>query len=115
MTEDEQKRIGTAEIMKEKMTRNNIVHMTLEELRRIPLTHSFCSATGNEGIRQYTNETFGICKEIVIRRDKKTGVWGNVKVTYRLSELPNEFNSVDELLHAINSKIIEDKHAQHIL
>ena len=88
------------------MTRDNIVRMTLEELRRIPLTHSFCSVTGANGIRQYTNETFGICKKIVISRDKKTGAWGNVKITYRLSELPNEFNSVDELLHAINSRVI---------
>lgn len=78
--------------------------MTLEELQAIPLKYTFGYSAEDHGLRQYVNEEHGIAKQVYTPRNKKTLVWGTGKATYKLLDTGEEFDTVAELLAAINAK-----------
>jgi len=78
--------------------------MTLEELRSIPLQYTFGYSADTHAVRQYMSKDKLICKQVSTPRNKKTGMWGNGKVTYMLVPTKQEFETVEELLEAINAR-----------
>jgi hypothetical protein len=78
--------------------------MTLEELQAIPLQYTFGYSADSHGLRQYVNEEHGIAKCVYTPRNKKTGVWGKGEATFKLLATGEEFNTVAELLAAINKE-----------
>lgn len=78
--------------------------MTLEELQAIPLQYTFGYSADSHGLRQYVNEEHGIAKQVYTPRNKKTGEWGKGEATFKLLGTGEEFNTVAELLAAINKE-----------
>jgi hypothetical protein len=76
--------------------------MTLEELKAIPLQYCFGYSAEDHGLRQYISDDNKIAKQVYTPRNKKTGKWGNGQTTFKLMETGEEFNTVAELLAAIN-------------
>lgn len=78
--------------------------MTLEELKALPLQYCFGYSAEDHGLRQYVNQDHGIAKCVYTPRNPKTLVWGTGKTTFKLLETGEEFNTVDDLLSAINKE-----------
>jgi hypothetical protein len=78
--------------------------MNLDELKQIPLKYTFGYSAEDHGLRQYVNEEHGIAKQVYTPRKISTGEWGTGKATYMLLETKQEFETVAELLEAINAK-----------
>lgn len=78
--------------------------MTLEELQAIPLQYTFGYSADSHGLRQYVNEEHGIAKQVYTPRNKRTGEWGKGEATFKLLATGEEFNTVAELLAAINKE-----------
>lgn len=78
--------------------------MTLEELKAIPLKYTFGYSAENHGLRQYVNEEHGIAKCVYTPRKISTGEWGNGETTFKLLKTGEEFNTVADLLAAINKE-----------
>lgn len=78
--------------------------MTLEELKALPLQYCFGYSAEDHGLRQYVNQDHGIAKCVYTPRNPKTLVWGTSKTTFKLLETGEEFNTVDDLLSAINKE-----------
>ena len=78
--------------------------MTLEELQAIPLQYTFGYSADSHGLRQYVNEEHGIAKQVYTPRSKKTGKWGAGRSTFKLLKTGEEFNTVADLLAAINKE-----------
>ena len=78
--------------------------MTLEELLNIPLQYTFGYSADSHGLRQYVSDDNKIAKQVYTPRNKKTGEWGKGETTFKLLETGEEFNTVAELLAAINKE-----------
>ena len=78
--------------------------MTLEELKALPLQYTFGYSADSHGLRQYVNEEHGIAKCVYTPRNKKTGRWGDGETTYKLIETGEEFDTIHDLLAAINKE-----------
>lgn len=78
--------------------------MTLEELQAIPLQYTFGYSAEDHGLRQYVNQEHGIAKCVYTPRNPKTLVWGTGKTTFKLLDTGEEFDTVAELLAAINAR-----------
>ena len=78
--------------------------MTLEELRAIPLKYTFGYSAETHAVRQYMDDGRKICKQVYTPRDPKTGLWGNGEIAYMLMSTGQEFDTVEELLEAINAR-----------
>ena len=78
--------------------------MTLEELLNIPLQYTFGYSADSHGLRQYISDDNKIAKQVYTPRNKKTGEWGKGETTFKLLETGEEFNTVAELLAAINKE-----------
>ena len=78
--------------------------MTLEELKLIPLQYTFGYSAEDHGLRQYVNEEHGIAKQVYTPRKISTGEWGVGKAAYKLLKTNEEFDTVEELLAAINKE-----------
>lgn len=78
--------------------------MTLEELQLLPMQYRFGYSAEDHGLRQYVNEEYGIAKCVYTPRNKKTGEWGKGETTFKLLETGEEFNTVADLLAAINKE-----------
>jgi hypothetical protein len=78
------------------------LRVTLEELKAIPLQYCFGYSADSHGLRQYISDDNKIAKQVYTPRNKKTGEWGNGQTTFKLMETGEEFNTVAELLAAIN-------------
>jgi hypothetical protein len=78
--------------------------MTLEELRSIPLQYTFGYSADTHAVRQYMSEDKLICKQVYTPRDPETGMWGNGEVAYMLVPTKQEFETIAELLEAINAR-----------
>lgn len=78
--------------------------MTLEELRAIPLKYTFGYSADTYAIRQYMSEDGLICKQVHTPRDPKTGLWGAGEIAYMLVPTKQEFETIGELLDAINAR-----------
>lgn len=76
--------------------------MTLEELKGIPLKYTFGYSAEDHGLRQFVNEEHGIAKCVYTPRNPKTLVWGNGKTFFKLLATGEEFDTVADLLAAIN-------------
>lgn len=79
--------------------------MTLEELAAIPLQYTFGYSADNHALRQYVNEEHGIAKQVYTPRNKRTGVWGKGKSTFKLLNTNEEFDTIQGLLNAINARV----------
>lgn len=78
--------------------------MTLEELKAIPLKYTFGYSAEDHGLRQYVSDDNKIAKCVYTPRNKKTGEWGKGETTFKLLETGEEFNTVADLLAAINKE-----------
>jgi len=78
--------------------------MTLEELKLIPLQYTFGYSAEDHAVRQYINEEHGIAKQVYTPRSKKTGKWGAGRATLKLLKTGEEFNTLEDLLAAINKE-----------
>lgn len=78
--------------------------MTLEELREIPLQYTFGYSADGHGLRQYVNVEHQIAKQVYTPRNKKTGEWGTGEATYKMLDTGEEFDTVADLLAAINAR-----------
>lgn len=78
--------------------------MTLEELQAIPLQYTFGYSADSHGLRQYVSDDNKIAKQVYTPRNKKTGEWGKGETTFKLLETGEEFNTVADLLAAINKE-----------
>lgn len=78
--------------------------MTLEELAAIPLQYTFGYSAENHALRQYINEEHGIAKQVITPRSKK-GAWGKGKSTFKLLTTGEEFDTIQDLLNAINARV----------
>ena len=78
--------------------------MTLEELAAIPLQYTFGYSAEDHGLRQYVNQEHGIAKQVYTPRKISTGEWGNGKVTFKLLDTKEEFDTIQGLLDAINAQ-----------
>jgi hypothetical protein len=78
--------------------------MTLEEFRNIPLRYTFGYSADTHALRQYQSADRLICKQVHTPRDPETGLWGNGQITYMLVPTKQEFDTVEELLEAINAR-----------
>jgi len=78
--------------------------MTLEELAAIPLQYTFGYSANTHALRQYINEEHGIAKQVITPRSKK-GVWGKGKSTFKLLTTGEEFDTIQDLLNAINARV----------
>ena len=78
--------------------------MTLDELRKIPLTYTFGYHADDHAVRQYMSEDKLIAKQVYTPRDPETGLWGAGQIAYMLVPTKQEFDTVEELLEAINAR-----------
>ena len=78
--------------------------MTLEELKLLPMQYTFGYSADNHAVRQYINEEHGIAKQVYTPRSKKTGKWGAGRATLKLLKTGEEFNTLEDLLAAINKE-----------
>ena len=78
--------------------------MTLEELAAIPLQYTFGYSAEGHALRQYVSDDNLIAKQVYTPRNKKTGKWGKGKTTFKLLDTGEEFDTVAELLAAINAR-----------
>lgn len=78
--------------------------MTLEELQAIPLQYTFGYSADSHGLRQYVSDDNKIAKQVYTPRNKRTGEWGKGETTFKLLETGEEFNTVADLLAAINKE-----------
>lgn len=79
--------------------------MTMQELLNIPLQYTFGYSADSHGLRQYVSDDNKIAKQVYTPRNKKTGEWGNGEATFKLLGTGEEFNTVAELLAAINKEM----------
>ena len=79
-------------------------HMTLEELKAIPLQYTFGYSAEGHGLRQYVNQEHGIAKCVYTPRKISTGEWGKGQTTFVLLETGEEFDTIHGLLAAINKE-----------
>ena len=77
--------------------------MTLEELQLLRLQYRFGYSAEDHALRQYVNEEHGIAKQVYTPRKISTGEWGVGKAAYKLLKTGEEFDTVEELLAAINN------------
>ena len=78
--------------------------MTLDELRSIPLQYTFGYSADDHAVRQYISEDKLVAKQVYTPRDPETGLWGNGQISYMLVPTAQEFDTVEELLEAINAR-----------
>jgi hypothetical protein len=78
--------------------------MTLEELRAIKMQYTFGYSADTHGLRQYVSDDNRIAKQVYTPRNKKTGEWGKGETTFKLIETGEEFDTVADLLAAINKE-----------
>jgi hypothetical protein len=78
--------------------------MTLEELQKIPLQYTFGYSAEGHALRQYINEEHKIAKQVYTPRKISTGEWGKGESTFKLTDTNEEFNTLQELLDAINAR-----------
>ena len=78
--------------------------MTLEELTAAPMKYTFGYSAEDHGLRQYVNAAHGIAKCVYTPRNPKTLVWGNGQTTYKMLDTDEEFDTLAELLVAINAR-----------
>ena len=78
--------------------------MTLEELKALPLQYCFGYSAEGHGLRQYISDDNKIAKQVYTPRNKKTGEWGNGQTAYKLIDTGEEFDSINDLLDAINQQ-----------
>jgi hypothetical protein len=79
-------------------------HMTLEELKAIPLQYCFGYSAESHGLRQYISDDNKIAKQVYTPRKISTGEWGKGETTYKLLETGEEFDTIHGLLAAINKE-----------
>jgi len=78
--------------------------MTRDELRSIPLNYTFGYSAEDHALRQYQSADGMIAKQVYTPRDPETGLWGNGQISYMLVPTKQEFDTVEELLEAINAR-----------
>mgnify|MGYP001221651122 CR=1 FL=1 len=78
--------------------------MTLEELAAMPLKYTFGYSADSHALRQYQSEDGLIAKQVYTPRKISTGEWGKGKATFMLTDTREEFDTVQELLDAINAR-----------
>jgi len=78
--------------------------MTLEELAAIPLQYTFGYSADTHALRQYINEEHQIAKQVYTPRNKRTNEWGKGKSTFKLLDTNEEFDAIQGLLDAINTR-----------
>ena len=78
--------------------------MTLEELQAIPLQYTFGYSAEGHGLRQYINEEHQIAKQVITKRKISTGEWGKGEATFKLLDTGEEFDTIQGLLDAINTR-----------
>lgn len=66
----------------------NRPELTYEEFSDLPLRYVFGYSADTHAARRYINEEFGLVKETVTPRNKRTGEWGKADTCFYLVEDP---------------------------
>jgi hypothetical protein len=78
--------------------------LTLQDLGKVPMAYTFGYTAEDHSLRQYKTHCGKIAKQVHTPRNPKTMEWGQGRSAYMLTATGEEFETVQTLLDAINTR-----------